>query len=147
MNIHHNFFFFFYIEHLSAPHEVHLFGRGDGRWDGPFYSPGVAGFLVDIHLEVLVVPQETATFLVHCIPGWVTLRQQQLNNNNNTFNSLWPRSGSTLAQVMACCLMAPSHYQNRCWLIITKVLLHSSNGNFTSSVTKINMKITHLKCH
>ena len=43
-------------------------------------------------------------------------------------NSLWPsntiwrwRSGSTLAQVMACCLMAPSHYLNLCWLIIREV--------------------------
>ena len=30
-------------------------------------------------------------------------------------------SGSTLAQVMACCLTAPSHYLNQCWLIISKV--------------------------
>ena len=43
-------------------------------------------------------------------------------------NSLWPsdaiwrhRSGSTLAQVMACCLKAPSHYLNQCWLIISMV--------------------------
>ena len=52
-------------------------------------------------------------------------------------NSLWPsdaiwrqRSGSTLAQVMACCLTAPSHCLNQCWLIISKVLWHSSEGNF-----------------
>ena len=33
---------------------------------------------------------------------------------------LWQqRSGSALAQVMAWCLMAPSHYLNRCWLIIS----------------------------
>ena len=39
-------------------------------------------------------------------------------------NSLWHsdtiwqhRSRSTLAQVMACCLTAPSHYLNQCWLI------------------------------
>ena len=44
------------------------------------------------------------------------------------FNSLRPsdaiwrhRSGSTLAQVMACRLMAPSHYLNHCSLIISKV--------------------------
>ena len=50
-------------------------------------------------------------------------------------NSLWPsdtiwrhRSGSTLAQVMACCLTAPSHYLNQCWLIISKVLWHSLEG-------------------
>ena len=48
-------------------------------------------------------------------------------------NSLWPsdaiwrqRSGSRLAQVMACCLTAPSHHPNQCWLIIRKVLWYSS---------------------
>ena len=46
-------------------------------------------------------------------------------------NSLWPsdaiwrqRSGSTLAQVTACCLTAPSHYLNQRWLLIGEVLLH-----------------------
>ena len=41
------------------------------------------------------------------------------------FNSLWhsdtiwrQRSGSTLAHVMACCLTAPIHYLNQCWLLI-----------------------------
>ena len=38
------------------------------------------------------------------------------------------RSGSTLAHVMVCCLTAPSHYLNQCWLIISKVLWHSSEG-------------------
>ena len=48
---------------------------------------------------------------------------------------LWPsdaiwrhRSGSTLAQVMACCLMALSHYLNQCWLTISKVPWHSPEG-------------------
>ena len=27
------------------------------------------------------------------------------------------RCGSTLAQVMACCLTAPNHYLNQCWLV------------------------------
>ena len=35
-------------------------------------------------------------------------------------------SWSTLVQVMACCLTAPSHYLNHCWLVISKVLWHSS---------------------
>ena len=44
-------------------------------------------------------------------------------------DTIWlQKSGSTLAQVMACCLMAPSHYLNRCWLINTIVLWHSSEG-------------------
>ena len=49
-------------------------------------------------------------------------------SKNRCVNSLWPsdpiwrqRSGSTLAQIMACCLAAPSHYLNQCRLIISKV--------------------------
>ena len=42
-------------------------------------------------------------------------------------DAIWRwRSWSTLVQVMACCLTAPSHYLNQCWLIISKVLWHSS---------------------
>ena len=44
----------------------------------------------------------------------------------------WHRSGSTLSQVMACC-----HYQNQCWLIISKIKLHSSDGNFTRDTSVI----------
>ena len=43
----------------------------------------------------------------------------------------WHRSGSTLVQVMACCLLAQSHYLNRCWLLISEVLWHSPQGKFT----------------
>ena len=52
-------------------------------------------------------------------------------------NSLWPsdaiwqqRSGSTLALVMACCLMAPSHYLSQCWLIISDVQVTFISGWF-----------------
>ena len=41
------------------------------------------------------------------------------------------KSESTLAQVMACCLTAPSHYLNQCWLTISEVLWHSQEGDFT----------------
>ena len=58
---------------------------------------------------------------------------------------LWPsdaiwrhRSGSALAQVMGCCLTAPSHYLNQCWLIILEVQWQSPNGNFTNDTTAIN---------
>ena len=44
------------------------------------------------------------------------------------FNPLWPsdatwrhRTVSTLAQVMACYLMAPSHYLNQFWLLISMI--------------------------
>ena len=43
-------------------------------------------------------------------------------------SSLGPHGAiwSTPVQVMACCLMAPSHYLSQCWLIISKILWHSS---------------------
>ena len=50
----------------------------------------------------------------------------------------WQRSGSTLAQVMACFLMAPSHFLNQCWFTISKVYWHSSANNFTTDTSAIN---------
>ena len=41
------------------------------------------------------------------------------------------RTWSTLVQVMACCLMAPSHYLNQCWLVISEVLWNWPESNFT----------------
>ena len=32
---------------------------------------------------------------------------------------------------MACCLTVPSHYVNQCWLLISEVLWHSRESNFT----------------
>ena len=65
------------------------------------------------------------------------------------FNTLWPSddavwwygTGSTLAQVMACCLTAPSHYLNQCWLFISGVQWqwpHTCEGNFTRDTSAIN---------
>ena len=63
----------------------------------------------------------------------------------SVLNSFWPsdaiwrqRSRSTLVRVMACCLTAPSHYLNQCWLIISKIEWHSSEGNFTAGISAIN---------
>ena len=39
-------------------------------------------------------------------------------------------SRSTLAQVMAWCPTAPSHYLNQCWQMTSEVLWHSPDNNF-----------------
>ena len=65
-------------------------------------------------------------------------------------DSLWPSddiwchwSLSTLIQEMAWCLMAPSHYLNQCWIIISEVLWHSPWDNFTGNAQdEMNVKIT-----
>ena len=57
------------------------------------------------------------------------IRPQRVNSLRPS-DTIWQhRSGSTLAQVMACCLTAPSHYLNQYWLI-SKVYWHSSVGKF-----------------
>ena len=67
-------------------------------------------------------------------------------------DAIWrQRSWTTLAQVMACCLTAPSHYLNQCRLIITEVYWHSSERNSQQipqpPITKIGLKITYPKFH
>ena len=80
------------------------------------------------------------------------------NESGSFFDSLWPNDAirqqgteSTLAQVMACCLTAPSHYLDKCWLIIIKVLWHSSEGNIMirseDPISKTRSKITFLELH
>ena len=62
------------------------------------------------------------------------------------FKSLWPsdaiwwhRSGSTLVQVMACRLTAPSHYWAQYWLIMKGVLWHSPKSDFTRSAKPLHV--------
>ena len=63
----------------------------------------------------------------------------------------WNITGSTLAQVMDCCLTAPSHYLNQCWLLIGEILWHSPQSNFTANAqatilyTVMSLKFTLLK--
>ena len=75
---------------------------------------------------------------------------QYLFYSFSTSNTIWRhKSGSTLAQVMACCLTAPSHYLNQCWLVIGKVQWLSSECNFTrytlAIITEISLKTNYIK--
>ena len=56
--------------------------------------------------------------------------------------------GPIWSQVMACCLTAPSHYLNQCWLIISEIQWQSPKNNFTrdaSAITYWNQLENHLK--
>ena len=63
----------------------------------------------------------------------------------------WNRYGLMFDQVMACCLTAPSHYLNQCWLIISEAHWHSAEGNFRGKYWKYQLMkcftIMHLKSH
>ena len=45
----------------------------------------MAWFLVDVHLEVLVVPQEASAFLVNGVMKTVALGDQELKQENSNF--------------------------------------------------------------
>ena len=45
--------------------------------------------------------------------------------------------GQQCIQVMACCLTTPSHYMNQCWRLISEVVWHLPDNNFTASVPAI----------
>ena len=68
-----------------------------------------------------------------CISPWNPLHIHDINSLLPGDALWWYRSWSTLAQIMACCLIAPSHYLNHCWLLISKVLWHSPESNFSAS--------------
>ena len=69
---------------------------------------------------------------LHFMCRVVMMKYNEKNYGIPVVSGWWSyRSGSSLAQVMACCLTAPSHYLNQCWLITSKVQWHSSGSNFT----------------
>ena len=78
-------------------------------------------FLSDVYLNTQDInPQvvfEIDTFVITAIS-----HRGQWVKSLRPSDAIWRhRSGSILAQLMACCLTAPSHYLNQCWLIINKV--------------------------
>ena len=90
-------------------------------------------------------PRTPTDFYPECPPpGPIRLLLNFFSPSFTEINLLWPseaiwwdRSGSTLAQVMACCLTAPSHYLNQCRLITNRVLCHSPKTNFTKIAQNI----------
>ena len=88
------------------------------------------------------------------ISTWIFLHN--LGSRSQWVNSLMPsdaiwrhRSGSTLAQLMACCLMAPSHYLTNVDLSLVRssgIHLRAISSEIPQpSLTKINLKIIYLK--
>ena len=78
------------------------------------------------------------------------IQKQDLVNSLWLNDSIWHwKSWSTLVQVMACCLMAPSHYLNQCWLKINEILQHPFQGNVYLNTQNINpqvvLEFAHLK--
>ena len=85
----------------------------------------------------LLMNSSSGSLMNHAINEDSRCLPSQKTKNCHNVNSLWPTdaiwcqiSRSTLAPVMTCCLTAPSHYLNQCWLIFKGALWHSPESNF-----------------
>ena len=91
-------------------------------------NKAVSQWLLTFNLCVSVTWPLTCAFHIPCThtPEIIDMHRGVCDNDA----TWWHKSRSTLTQVMACCLTAPSHYLNQCWLIISEVQWHSSQGTF-----------------
>ena len=88
-----------------------------------------------IHLRAISQKCPSHAFSDHTFQIIITSpRGQWVNKLRPSDTRWWHKSESTLAQIMACCLASSSHYLNQCWLIMSKVLGHFPEGNFTGNV-------------
>ena len=79
--------------------------------------------MLSTHCTTSITIIQIWTYLKHEIYS----EKKKKKNHNTVINSLRPRGGhhwslSTLVQVIACCLMVPSHYLNQYWLLINWTL-------------------------
>ena len=108
------------------------------------------------HTDQILKPQKT----LHTSPSQVRYGMffVSILLKMAVINSLWPSddiwhhgSWSTLVQVMAYCLMAPSHHLTQCWFIISRVLHHSPIDNSTgiskSQSHKLELHVLKSKPH
>ena len=82
-----------------------------------------------VHNQVTCINLQTGHHAM-AIYGQVNAMPYMANTAWLLTDATWhQRSLSTLAQVMVCCLTAPNHYLNQCWLITNEILWHSFQGN------------------
>ena len=126
------FFFYNHFHEILTWISLHV-------WSGFFGSTCVMpGFDIQNYKKCLGQPSCFSLDLA-CPELNQTIIKQVFVNSLGPSNAIrWQKTGSTLAQVMACCLTAPSHYLNQCWLIISEVQWHSYQGNFTRDASAIN---------
>ena len=119
----------------------------DTYFDNPFSSLFFSGLLRLCHWKSQTERQDRNRKIKGIFLGTHVLEVQISDYIHDiSCNSLWPsdtiwrhRTESTLAQVMACCLMAPSQYLDQCWLIISGIVWHLPVNDFIGSTRDINL--------
>ena len=93
---------------------------------------------LSIHIVIMLWLGNLLFFIVCCwFLALFIIRDLLLINSLSPSDTIWcRRSWSTLAQVMAWCLTAPSHYLSHCWIIIAGIC-----GIFRRAISLENVKI------
>ena len=116
-----------------------IFAEKGSKLNKIFRSADCLGPMMMIMVMVMMMmTMPTTTTIMQKMESYVFFLSVYNHGNKykRWFNSLLPSdaicqgSRSALVQEMTCCLTAPSHYLNQCWLILTKVQWCSSEGNF-----------------
>ena len=127
-------FFFPFFQIIDAWSDWILVCPGWPIWDLPESSLKLG------NLGGICLNYNSIIFLHLCY--WKLIIVASGFNSLRPSDAIWrPRTGSTLAQVMACCLTAPSHYLNQCWRIISKVLWCSCEVYFTRYLSHQSPKL------
>ena len=124
-SFHADFFFFFFLRNIIYVCTFYHFlplkwCTEDGWGPGDARSHGISSHGIDL-----------------VIMKYSSFSTRRVNSLGPGDAKRWQRYGSTLDQVMACCLTAPSHYLNQCRLI-SEIQWHSSEDNFTIDTSDIN---------
>ena len=101
----------------------------------------VAGWLVSLTVaNGLQASLEDCCWLkIDCLMSSLCCCSYSLVNSLWASDTIWRhRSGSTLAQIMACCLMAPSYHLNQYWLLSGEIMWHSPESYFTEGAQPNN---------
>ena len=115
---------------------------------GCWWSGDTINKAISSHGMYLALPEYSGISITRVkAPCWIS----SFINLLRPSDAIWcHRSGSTVAQVMAYCLIVPSCYLNQCWPIISEVQWQSPEGNFTrhtSAIIHLNLSENYLKFH
>ena len=118
------------------------------HWSSGMDKQFIPHYIMDVIIYVTMPPMSFMITSLALLQYTIALVQAKESWNiwvDEYINSLGPsdaiwrwRSWSTLVQVMACCLTAPSHYLDQCWLITSNVMWHSSEMWICEETNQLN---------
>ena len=94
-----------------------------------------------VHEIIIHNKQSLLVVMTWCQAGDRPLLEPVINSLSPSDAIYWKRYWSTMVQIMAWCLMAPSHYLNQYWLEIIPIHLNANSQQmYKMSLRKLSIK-------